>query len=375
MIFTGGKMKKILIFLILLMAPFIVNADSYKVESHLIDSEIEIAGGLHIKELIVVTGDTDHITRTINNYSFDGGKWDGSVNLNNGTIYNSEKIVELHVSAYKTTGTIDFSSLSAGVNSYFSEQDPKNLKKTEVYTIKDNTGSSTINIFYPTKKGEKVAYYLDYVVSNVIVKHLDVKELNYTFKNLDMNTNQTILRLIIPYPTNDSKYHIWVHGNQKAKVNEVLDSNKQKLGIIGQFPKESKEINVRVTLPQDQVGIDVSLNKSNIKALNKIIAIEKDKKSNTIKSNKINKYMIYVLYGIGLIYILSSIVLFKYHNNLLFTFYILFGLFLYVFNYLFKYNSIYLYLAIIVPLVIKLITYLKDNNKPIKKGKKSLSKK
>lgn len=64
-------MKKIMTFLIVaLLTPFIVNADGYKVINHYIDSEIEIGGALNVKELVIIEGTTDFLSRKLNYYSF-----------------------------------------------------------------------------------------------------------------------------------------------------------------------------------------------------------------------------------------------------------------------------------------------------------------
>ena len=55
-------MKKILLFLLLLF-PLYVKADPLKVIDHYIDSEVEIAGALNVKELIIVKGSGDYFTR------------------------------------------------------------------------------------------------------------------------------------------------------------------------------------------------------------------------------------------------------------------------------------------------------------------------
>ena len=51
------KVKKIVLFLIMLSFPILVSADNnYKVVKHYIDSEIEISGNLRVKELLIVNG-------------------------------------------------------------------------------------------------------------------------------------------------------------------------------------------------------------------------------------------------------------------------------------------------------------------------------
>ena len=53
-------MKKVLIFIVMLLMPLSVNANDYKVTNHIIDTEVEIAGAIKVKELIVVEGKIDY---------------------------------------------------------------------------------------------------------------------------------------------------------------------------------------------------------------------------------------------------------------------------------------------------------------------------
>ena len=56
--------------MIALLFPMSVFAENYKVIDHVIDSEVEIAGALSVKELITIEGDTDSFFRKLNYYSF-----------------------------------------------------------------------------------------------------------------------------------------------------------------------------------------------------------------------------------------------------------------------------------------------------------------
>ena len=66
-------MKKFFL-LLLLFFPITVKAE-VKVTTHLIDSEIEIAGGLRVKELIIFDGNISDFSRTIN-YKMIDEIWD-----------------------------------------------------------------------------------------------------------------------------------------------------------------------------------------------------------------------------------------------------------------------------------------------------------
>lgn len=344
-------MKKIILFLIVLMVPLMVNAKSdYEVLSHYIDSEIEISGNLRVKELIVVKGNIDYLIRTLNYQSF-GSKWDGkTVDLDNGSIYNGSEIINFKASAYELNSTtIDFNGMGSNIKDYFEVLDPKKPSDKTYSEIDNKDGSNTYRIYY-TAKNKTIAFYLEYLIANVVVAHNDVQELNYTFKNLTYNADSTLIRVIIPYPTTSNLYHFWVHGNQSGSVKD-LESNKEKVGIFCSFPQIKEEVNIRMTLPLDQIGIDLYNNHSKIDALDKIIAIEKTKANKTDKDNKIIKSAKYVLIGLCSFYVIASYLLKKHHDLAFFIIYLILGLILMFFNYLFKINLIYLYFIIIFPLL------------------------
>ena len=347
-------MKKVLLFIILL-CPLVVRASELNVISHLIDSEIEIAGGLNVKELIIVEGDADYLQRNINYYSFGNKAWDGeTINLNNGTIYNGQNISIVNVSAYEIDDKVEFGSFNKNVKEYFKPFDIKN-PSDNTYTFEDNkNGQATLKIFYPTNN-KRTAYYINYVVTNVVVKHNDIKEINYTFKNLKYKAEETYLRVILPYPTNSDLYNVWVHGNKSGSVQELVDKNDKKLGIIAKFPTVKEEINFRITLEPEQVGVDMFINASNIDALDQVKKIEEEKLINTNKSKNIINVMKYVLTILGIIYVIGSFIFIKFNNNIIYYIYIAFGLFIMLFNFLFRFNYWYLYLVLLFPLGIKII--------------------
>ncbi len=347
-------MKKILILLIALF-PIVVNAN-LKVEGHYIDAEIEIGGGLNVKELIIVSGESEYFQRTLNYYSFGDKHWTSGdeVNLDNGIIYNGQGISIASVGAFEVTEKPEFGSFQNNVKEYFKEFDIKN-PSDNTYNFNDKKdGTGLLKINYPVKN-KKIAFYINYVITNVVVKHQDVKEINYSFNNLNFNAKETFLRVIIPYQTTDEKYHVWVHGNQSAKVQELINDNNEKAGIYGYFPEVNESINFRMTLPQEHVGVDLYLNKSNINALDDIIKLEDSRLKDTNKNNLIIKIMKYALLGLGVLYIIGSVLLWNNKNKVLFYLYLGFGLFICVFNFLFKFNLWYLYLIVILPLIIRLV--------------------
>ena len=193
-------MKKVLIFIVMLLMPLSVYANDYKVTNHIIDTEVEIAGAIKVKELIVVEGKIDYLNRKLNYYSFGTKAWDGkeAVDFEGSSFYNAPSVSINKVSAFKLTDKIDINNLNRDETSALKEFDLKNPSK-EGYSYKDNkNGTGDLKILYPSE--DNIALYIEYTVNNAVVKHNDIKELNYTFKNLNLNADKTIVRIITPYP-------------------------------------------------------------------------------------------------------------------------------------------------------------------------------
>ncbi len=347
-------MKKILFMLMLLVSPLMVFAENdYKVISHYIDSEIEISGNLRVKELIIVDGNLDYFTRVINYKTFDG-VWDKkNTSLVDNPIYNGSGIYNFAVSAYKYNDEkVNFNDLSANVKSYFKELDPKKVSDS-TYKVDKKSGENSYNIYF--KNSGRTAIYLEYVVGDVIVTHNDVRELNYSFKNLSYEAIDTYLRVIIPYPTDEESYQVYLHGNGNGEF-EDIEKDGVKYGVFAHYSNVKKEINVRLTLPLDQIAIDNGSNHTDIEALDKIISIEKERMDGSKKGANINNYAKYVLCGLSIVYVLISIIVYKQKNSILNIVYFVLGVLISLFNYLFKTGIWYIYLIMLVPVIVIILS-------------------
>ena len=86
-------------------------------------------------------------------------------------------------------------------------------------------------------------------------------------------------------------YNVWVHGNQNGLFQELEEDSGRKLGIYGTF-KETTEFNVRMTFPQQYVGVDMYLNNSGEDALEEIKEVEQSRKDKTESNKKVIKNII-----------------------------------------------------------------------------------
>ena len=123
------EMKKVLIFIVMLLMPLSVYANDYKVTNHIIDTEVEIAGAIKVKELIVVEGKIDYLNRKLNYYSFGTKAWDGkeAVDFEGSSFYNAPSVSINKVSAFKLTDKIDINNLNRDETSALKEFDLKNI--------------------------------------------------------------------------------------------------------------------------------------------------------------------------------------------------------------------------------------------------------
>lgn len=347
-------MKKIIFMLVLLVAPLVVHAENdYKVLTHYIDSEIEISGNLRVKEFILIDGDVDYFTRTLNYKTFDG-VWDKKdTNLEDNPLYNGSGIYNFAASAYKYNGEeIDLNNLGGNVKEYFKELNPKKVSDN-TYKVSKKDGENSYNIYF--KNSGKTVIYLEYLIGDVVVTHKDVRELNYSFKNLEYNADDTYLRVLIPYQTNDEKYHVYLHGNSNGEYEEI-EKDGLKYGVFAHYPNTKKEINVRLTLPLEQIAIDQGSNHTDIEALDEIINIENKKLDSSKKGASINNYAKYVIYGLAGIFVLIGYVIYKEKSKALNIMYFVLGMFISLFNYLFKTGVWYIYLIMIVPVIVIILS-------------------
>ena len=351
-------MKKVILLILFLIAvPTSVNAeDNSRVIKHLIDAQIEIAGGMRVRELIIVEGDIDSFTRRIN-FRHLGTDWDGeTADFNNGTIYNGFSLENVRISAFPVTYTIDF-ELFGGELEFFNELDITN-REGNGYTYNTNELGATYNIFTDNEYG-RFAFYIEYLVSNVVVIHEDVAEINYIFKNLDIGAEETMIRVLIPFATDDDVYNLWVHCPARTVLNELKNSNDEVAGFIAQTSNMQTELRFRMTLPLEQIMIPLYLNHSGVEGLEEIQRVENDLITAFNFSRRALNTFRYILITLSVIYIICSLVLIKFREKSIFILYGVLGLILMFFNYLFEFHLLWIYLIILAPIIIKIATTIK----------------
>ena len=242
-------MKKYIkiILLTLLLIPFIslkaVSSDkvNYKVNKYYINSEIEIAGGLQVKQLIEVEGTfngyyQEFSTKNTNVREFTGLESD----LKGSSIYNPTSIEKIRIGRLINTDDLNLVSLTAekleGNVEYFEEKEALQAGDKGVYSVdKDSDGNYTIKMYNETVKG-KTVFYLEYVITNVLVEHNDCAEFYYNFFSKEYNDSIKDVKIFValPYPA-ENVFKLWAHGQRDASI--IMDEDKR--AVVAEIDKKA----------------------------------------------------------------------------------------------------------------------------------------
>ena len=280
-------MKKIIISLLLLI-PFMVKADINKMY---IDSEVDIAGNLIVKEIIEVDS-TDKFILSIPYKSQNSKVYkENDIVKDDSIIYDAENI------QINKIGTID---TEYDINDLYKDDFSKNV--TEYKNYKTNDTKTNIEITFEETKKNKI-YYLEYLVLCTSVKHNDSAELYYSYiRNSNQNIKEAVI--ITRLPENSSLFEVYAHGNNKINVSKD-DKDSIVLTKINNL-KRGSSYNIRILYDKDIFKIAINdSKKSNINAVNLIKDIENSKLN---KSNFLNVYK-YISIPLIIVLIVSFIVI------------------------------------------------------------------
>lgn len=280
-------MKKIIISLLLLI-PFMVKADINKMY---IDSEVDIAGNLIVKEIIEVDS-INEFTLSIPYKSEGSTEYKGNdIIKDDSIIYDAENI------QINKVGTLD---KEYDINDLYKDEFNENVIEYKNY--KTNDTKTNIEITFEETKEKKI-YYLEYLVLCSSVKHNDSAELYYSYiRNSNQNIKEAVI--ITRLPENSKLFEVYAHGNNKINVSKD-DKDSIVLTKINNLKKGSN-YNIRILYDKDIFKIAINdSKKSNINAVTLIKDIENSKLN---KSNFLNVYK-YISIPLIIVLIISFIVI------------------------------------------------------------------
>ncbi len=294
-------MKKFGFFLLMLFIPVLVHAEvDYDITDYYISSEIEIAGGIKIKELIVLDGSFNGYQRDIVYKNSSLPQWKaGDINFEKSSIYGGSSLENLKVATFKVSDNVDFKTMqNINSNSFAEEVTSASLGDKNVYTIEKTADGENVKMFSPTSNG-KVAFYLEYVITNAVVMHNDVAELYYPYvgdKFSDPIDNVKV-QVILPYADTSDNFRIWAHGPLSGEISKYQNKDKEPIGVLAEARNlpANTGFDIRLTFDKSLIQIADFMNHSNEDALDKIIAVEEKRAD---EANAQRSKIRFIYYGV-----------------------------------------------------------------------------
>ncbi len=311
-------MKKIGLFLLLLIVPLAVKAEvDYNITDYYISSEVEIAGGIKIKELLVLDGTFNGYQRDIIYKNSSLPKWEaGKINFEKSSIYGGSSLENLRVATFKVGDNVDFKTMQDINSASFAEEvSNASLGDRNVYTIEKTDDGENIKMYSPSNNG-RVAFYLEYVITNAVVMHNDVAELYYPYigdKFSDPIGNVQV-QVILPYSDTSDNFRIWAHGPLTGEIKKYQNEDKEPIGVLASAKnlQANTGFDIRLTFDKSLIQIPDFMNHSNEDALAKIIAVEEKRADEANAQRAKIRLIYYSIMGFVAAYIAGLIALWIY---------------------------------------------------------------
>ena len=184
-------------------------------------------------------------------------------------IYNGSGIRDLKVYGINHGATLDFNDFNA-LTTLFRQVGSASSGDYGVYTYRPYQNGIDLKVFQPSSKHQ--AFYLEYIVDDVIVKHDDVAEIAWNILGSEYKENINDLKVRVLLPKEDSSMRVWAHGPLNGEITRVND---KEIELSYDFLGAYNPIDIRMTFSLDLVPDAIKT--SNVTALPHILKIEEEK--------------------------------------------------------------------------------------------------
>lgn len=307
-------MKKI-IFIICSLFVFVTTTSAvtnidYEIEDYIVDASIDGSGNILVKEILAVEGSYNGYIRDLvykndelNEFKNDLDSFKGS------SIYNGNNIILNKVGSIDWTGELKFDAFNNEVDEFSECNNPK-----KCYEKSNITNGISIKMYNETQR-DITYFYIEYMVSNVVVMHNDVAEIYYNFigNNFDDDIEKYQLRVVLPMTTTE-QIRAWAHGPLTGEIS-LISKDKTFYGSYLKINNLDKNtpIDLRMTFPKNLIFVDHPyLKKSNVDALDKILTVEQERADSANKIRRQSKIIIYGVYGLASAHIIITILVLIY---------------------------------------------------------------
>ena len=245
-------MKKLL-FLLLLIFPFFVDASSMYQEIDILEN-----GDIKVKEGISIDGSYNGFELTLLYKYFDENR-----------IYSASSLEVVKVCESNKRSPLD------GVTNCFDKVISASKGDSLKYTHVIGSKMDTFRFYNPSSRG--TAFYIEYILKNVIVQHNDINELRLNLLDSTFREDLDVIKIKVNLPSKSSDLRAWAHGPLWGNIS--IDENKEYVTFTVDDYYSNTKMDIRVTFDKELVN---TTKVSNVDKLDSIIEEE------TIKAEEAN---------------------------------------------------------------------------------------
>lgn len=283
----------------------------YDVTNYYIQADVDIAGALNVKELIVLDGDFNVYERKLKWQNTSIREFTGKEkDFYGSSIYNGTEVTKLKVGKINVGDNPKFDDLFSKAK-YFDEAiSPKNGDKNKYKILNKDASGEDIRMYNYTYS-DVTAFYLEYTIPNISVKHKDVAELYYNFIGDEYVDNIENLEIRVFLPEADKNYKIWAHGPLNGTIYKTKDNTGAVLKTTD-LPKYTP-VDMRMTYNNDLFPICINKSKtSDMEALPTILKVETKRANDANHQREVARTLMFIAMVLGVLYIIGIIVLIIY---------------------------------------------------------------
>ena len=237
-------MKKILL-LVLLLFPFLVDASSMYQEIDILEN-----GDLRVRESIAIDGEYSGFRLTLSYKYFDENK-----------IYSADSLEVIKICESNKNNPIE------DVGSCFEKVSSASKGDSLKYTQSKEGNDDVFMLYNPSNR--RKAFYIEYILKNVVVKHNDINELRLNMIDSSFEENLDVVNIKVNLPKEAQDLRAWAHGPLWGNI--YLDENKKYVTFTIDEYDASTAVDIRVTFDKNMINTEKV---TNIDKLDSIIEEE-----------------------------------------------------------------------------------------------------
>lgn len=227
-------------------------------------------GSIKVREMATLKGSYNGRLRNIEykNLSlphFTGRKED----FKGSDIYNGSGIRDLKIYGVNYGQGLDFSDLN-NLSYPFKEVVNASNGTYGVYTKKTYSNGIDLKVYQPSNRNQ--AFYIEYIVNDVVVKHDDILEFAWNILGDSYQENIKDLKVRVRLPKEDSAMRVWAHGPLNGEITRLNDKEVElSYDFLGAYNK----VDIRMTFSLPVLSNVTKA--SNVVAFPHILEIEEEK--------------------------------------------------------------------------------------------------